>query len=175
MGRDGLDERDGAEAGSVELGPLGELVGYRLRRAQLAVFADFVAALAGLELRPATFGVLAVLERNPGSSQAAIGDALGIQRANFVALAGELERRGLVARAPSRLDRRQNVLRLTGAGRRLVGRAWTVVQAHESRITAGLQGAEVERLRGLLGRIEDFAHAAGATAVPARRTVRSRG
>jgi DNA-binding MarR family transcriptional regulator len=136
---------------AVSLGGLDELVGYGLRRAQLAVFADFVEALADLDLRPGPFSVLVVVDANPGLSQAAVGDALGIQRANFVPLAADLERRGLLARAPSATDRRQNALRLTPDGRRLLRRAWAAVNAHEQRV-AGRLGPDGRReLLALLG------------------------
>jgi hypothetical protein len=84
----------GTAAGSVSLGRLSGLVGYALRRAQLAVFADFVAAPADLELRPATFSVLAVIAEHGGLCQVAAGEVLGRQRANVVPLASELVSRG---------------------------------------------------------------------------------
>lgn len=123
---------------SVDMGGLTGLVGYRLRRAQLAVFADFVEALAQLDLRPATYSVLVLVDANPGLNQAAIGDALGIQRTNFVHLVADLEKRGLVSREPSTVDRRAHVLDLTADGRRLLKRAREPVDAHEQRITAAL-------------------------------------
>jgi DNA-binding MarR family transcriptional regulator len=122
-------------AGGVSLGRLSGLVGYALRRAQLAVFADFVAAPADLELRPVTFSVLVVIAENGGLSQVAAGEVLGRRCANVVPLASELVSRGLITRAPSAADRRSNALRLTAAGRRLLEGAWVPVLAHEERIT----------------------------------------
>jgi DNA-binding MarR family transcriptional regulator len=88
-----------------------------LRRAQLAVFQDFGEALADLGLRPAQFGVLSVLDRNPGVKQSHVCAALGIRHANFVSIIGSLERRGLVQRAASATDRRSKSLSLTPTGR----------------------------------------------------------
>ena len=143
-----------ATSEAVDLGELGELVGYRLRRAQLAVFADFVRALAGLRLRPGNFGVLTVIAGNPGISQAAVCEALGIQRANFVAMAAELEGRDLVERRTSTVDRRHNAMQLTPQGERLVARAWQAVREHESRVVAALKPVDRRRLCDLLVRIE---------------------
>lgn len=137
-------------AAAVDLTGLTGLVGYQLRRAQLAVFADFVATLGALELRPATFSVLVLVDANPGLSQAAIGDALGIQRTNFVPLVADLERRGLVSRTPSTLDRRAQVLNLTLDGRRLLKRAREPVCEHEQRIAATLGAAGRRQLLAML-------------------------
>jgi len=75
---------------SIDLGPLPELIGYVLRRAQLAVFQDFFAAFAPFDIRPAQFSVLTIIERNPGLTQTRVAEALGIKRTNFVGMLDEL-------------------------------------------------------------------------------------
>ena len=45
----------------VDLGPLAELIGYALRRAQLAVFQDFNRANEAEIIRPVQYSVLKVL------------------------------------------------------------------------------------------------------------------
>ena len=126
------------EAGGIDLGPLPRLAGYALRRAQLAVFEDFIATLADLDLRPAQYSVLLVVERNPGSTQTAVAAALGIQRANFVALIDGLEAKGLARRAPSPNDRRSYALELTPLGVETLQRAHLLVAEHDARIIARL-------------------------------------
>lgn len=121
---------------ALDLGPLPRLTGYALRRAQMAVFEDFIATLAGLDLRPAQYSVLLVLERNPGSTQTAVASALGIQRANFVSLLDGLERKGLARRAPSSTDRRSHALALTSQGRDVLERAHQLVAEHDARMLA---------------------------------------
>lgn len=142
-----------AERPALDMGPLGGLLGYLLRRAQLAVFEDFIEAFAPLRLRPAQFSALIVIDRNPGCSQAEIAEALGIARPNFVAMMDELERRGLAARALSRVDRRTHALMLTDAGRRLLKRALQVVAKHEARVCGTLSAAERETMVRLLHRL----------------------
>src|SRR5277367_5335571 len=78
----------------VDLGPLPALVGYTLRRAQLAVFQDFVETMAALDVRPAQFSVLLLIERNPGVNQTQISEALGIKTANLAVMLNTLEARG---------------------------------------------------------------------------------
>jgi hypothetical protein len=55
-----------------------------LRRAQLTVFQDVIATLAEVDLRPAQFSVLILVDTNPGTVQSHASAALGTQKANFV-------------------------------------------------------------------------------------------
>src|SRR5665213_1331897 len=89
--------RPGAR-GFIDLSALVDVIGYQLRRAQLAVFDDFICSFAEHNIRPSQYGVLTAIDRNPGSSQAAIAQSLGIKRSNFVKLVDEFERRKLVVR-----------------------------------------------------------------------------
>src|SRR5690606_1470242 len=54
-----------------------EIVGYRLRRAQLSVFQRFMATFEALNLRPAEYSVLALIADNPGRKQTEIAEILG--------------------------------------------------------------------------------------------------
>ncbi len=141
----------------LSLGALPHLLGYSLRRAQLAVFADFHSAFAPLDLRPAQFSALLLIDANPGCKQSEAAEALGIMQPNFVALMDDLESRGLARRAPSKSDRRSHALALTAKGRLLLARAMTVVSAHEARVTRGLSIAEAQNLFALLARVEQTA------------------
>lgn len=135
-----MSEADDAEASEetlapasfvADVGPLADMVGYALRRAQLAVFDRVIKEFAALDLRPAQFSTLALLKHRPGLKQSEAASALGIQRANFVALFDLLESRGLAERRPYARDRRSYALHLTPAGERLVSRAQQIEAAHE--------------------------------------------
>ena len=126
---------------SIDLGPLPELIGYVLRRAQLAVFQDFFAAFAPFDIRPAQFSVLTVIERNPGLTQSQVAEALGIKRTNFVGMLDELEKRGLAERRQAG-DKRFYALYLTADGAALMRKLRPVLKAHESRIVAKLGDAQ---------------------------------
>ncbi|HEV2675254.1 MAG TPA: MarR family transcriptional regulator [Aliidongia sp.] len=134
-------------------GVLDGLLGYRLRRAQVAVFADFAQTMAGYELTPGQFGTLALIAANPGLSQTALGTALGIDRSSVVPLIDKLERRRLVERAPHARDRRSHALRLTDEGAALFETARAAVARHEAHIFASLAPAERETLARLLDRV----------------------
>src|SRR3979411_1202389 len=86
------------ENAALQLGELSELLGYSLKRAQLKVFEDFLRCVAPLQLTPAQFSVLLLLDKNPGRNQTEIASTLGILRPNFVAMLDGLESRGLCTR-----------------------------------------------------------------------------
>ena len=144
-----------SRAPGLDLGPLPGWVGYALRRAQLAVFDDFIRTLDSVGLRPASFSALVVISRNPGLNQSEVSAALGIQRTNFVTMVDELERRGLAERRPSETDRRSHALHLTGEGERLLRRAMELQEDHERRLTDRLGPGGREQLLGLLAAIVD--------------------
>lgn len=138
----------------VSLGLLDNLLGYRLRRAQLSVFQDFLVAMKDFDLRPAQFSVLAIIAANPGLKQSRVSEALGINRANFVALLDELEQRKLARRAPAPGDRRSNALFLTPKGESFLKDAYRhLLTEHEKRVEAVLGSADKQQLLGLLQKL----------------------
>jgi len=141
------------ESSGVNYGELADSVGFLLRRAQLSVLGRLIGALAPLELRPAQFSVLALIEANPDLGQSELCEALGIQRPNFVAMLDELESRGLTKRRPSRLDRRIKTLALTPKGTRVFRRAVTVHAANEARLLRRLGATGRSQFELLLQRL----------------------
>jgi DNA-binding MarR family transcriptional regulator len=140
--------------GEAELDPglLPRLVGYQLRLAQLAVFRDFDRATADLGLTPGRFGMLVLIEANPGVTQSRLARAVGLDRSTMVALLDQLEDRRLVARRQGE-DRRTNGLWLTAAGERLLAKMKRRVAAHEARLAARLTPQERELLLSALRRL----------------------
>src|SRR6201986_5674345 len=116
-----------AEGAVLQLGELSELLGYSLKRAQLKIFEDFLRCVAPLQLTPAQFSVLLLLERNPGRNQTEIATTLGILRPNFVAMLDGLESRELCSRVRSANDRRSHHLVLTDKGKAGLARARNLV------------------------------------------------
>src|SRR5689334_7688421 len=153
---------------SIDLGSLPELIGYVLRRAQLAVFQDFFAAFAPLDIRPAQFSVLTVIERNPGLTQSQVAEALGIKRTNFVGMLDALEARGLTERRQAARDKRSYALYLTAEGNALMRKLKPVLKAHETRMVALVGEDGRDRLMDLLHEIADGPHSRNGAAVKAR-------
>jgi len=137
----------------VDLGPLGQLVGYYLRRASAALNADFAASVEGTGMRQVLFGILSVISANPGINQGNVARVLGVQRTNMVALVNELIARGLVGRTIDREDRRAFVLNLTLAGEAMVAETLARIRVHEERMLNGVSARDRATLIRLLGRM----------------------
>jgi DNA-binding MarR family transcriptional regulator len=104
----------------------------------------FMEVMKGVDLRPTQFTVLALINENPGVRQNDICHALGLQKANFVPLLNELQRRGLAVRKAGIADRRSSALHLTPAGVELLRRALELHARWEERIVAriGVRGRD---------------------------------
>ena len=150
-----MDSKGPQKTGSngVELGMLKSLLGYHLRRAQVAVFQHFTSAMGEVDITPGQFGVLSVIAGNPGLSQTQLGNALGIDRSTVVAVIDRLEGRGLVMRAPAPNDRRSHALQLSDDGARLLKRLEEMVRAHERQISRELSPEDQAQLLRLLDRV----------------------
>lgn len=142
-----------ASAAEIDLAYLGDHIGYVVRRAQLAIFKDFIQTLAPVDIRPAQYSVLIVIAQNPGLTQADLGRALAIKRANLVGMLNELERRKLARRIASPSDRRSHALHLTPQGRQMLDRFHKLALEHEKRATRTLDQAEKRTLLELLDRV----------------------
>lgn len=142
------------ETESLELGVLTELAGYHLRRASGAFAADFSRVLAGTGMRQVLFGILSVVDANPGINQGAAGRMLGIQRANMVALINELVDKDWIERKVAADDRRAFALTMAPAGSAKLAECLARIRAHEEEMLSDLSAADRTRLITLLGKIE---------------------
>jgi DNA-binding MarR family transcriptional regulator len=137
----------------LSFGILTGLIGYQVRRAQVAVFQHFNEVFKALDLTPGQLGALVLIHANPGLSQSALGAALGVDRSTVVPLIDRLEARGVVIRAPSPRDRRSHALQLSPAGTALLAEAEACVRAHEATIAHRLSDGERRTLLELLAKI----------------------
>ena len=150
------EPNEDVEAGSarhVSFGPLTDYLGYALRRAQMSAVAEFLEAFKEVELRPTQLAVLIIIRENPGVRQTEVCDALGIQKANFVPLLNELERRGLALRKSVAADRRSSALHLTSLGNVTLQRALTIHDAYENRFVTRLGRRGRDQLLALLNKV----------------------
>ena len=98
MGR-GNDEKSAqTPPEAISFGMLPELIGYRLRIAQIGIFRDFCTSVGEAEITPTLFGVLVLIDANPGMKQTQLADAIQLDRSSVVSVLDKLEARGLVER-----------------------------------------------------------------------------
>lgn len=128
-------------------GALAGLIGYRLRRAQQAVFRDFAEQVSAVS--PGRAGVLMLIHANPGVTQSRLALAVGLDRSTMVGVLDEFERAGWIERRRGS-DRRTNGIWLTRTGRALLTRVRRQIDAHESRVAKRLNEREREQLLALL-------------------------
>jgi len=138
---------------TVRFGPLSGYVGYALRRAQLWSVAAYLSAMKEVDLRPTQFSVLILINENPGIRPTEICAALGLQKANFVPLLNELERRALVVRHAGVPDRRSSALHLTPEGKALHERALQLHENWENLVVERLGADGREQLLALLQKL----------------------
>jgi len=105
------------------------------------------------KLTLAQFDLLAMLLSLDGLNQQELAGKLAVTKGNMVGLVNRLSRRGFVQRVPSRKGRRENVIRLTARGRKLVTAALPGHLRLVQSMMSPLQSSEQETLRALLERL----------------------
>jgi DNA-binding MarR family transcriptional regulator len=135
-------------------GLLPQILGYHLRRTQVAIFQHFSRTVSVEEdITPGLFGMLQVIAANPGLGQSRLAEAMEVDRSTIVKVVDQLERRGLIIRGPSPIDKRSHCLRLTKNGRAALRRMETLVLRHEDEFTSVLSADERQCLFRLLIRL----------------------
>lgn len=137
----------------LDYGVLDELLGYTLRRAQVAMFLAFHAATRSQDITPPRFTALVVIGANPGINQSVLGRVLGIARSGAMSLADWFEGRGWVERRRRPNDGRAWGLHLTRRGEALVGRMRRAVLDEDRRRAAVLTARERRELLRLLNKL----------------------
>ena len=112
-----------------------------------------------LELRAGEYGIsliqtrlLGILsDRKPTMNELAM--LLGLDKSSTSGLVDRAERRGLVCRVPSQIDRRSVRVRLTDRGRELAQEVSTLFASDMARMLQPLSAVDCATLAGLLGRL----------------------
>jgi DNA-binding MarR family transcriptional regulator len=146
--------RPGGSGPEIDVSTLSLHLGYLVRHLQRWIFKDFIETLAPFDLRPAQYSVMIVVEANPGLTQMAVANALGIERARLVLVIDSLEARDFVTRAPSPRDRRSHALHLTPNGVAALAQIQVAAAEHERHVAERLGPANHQLLLSLLA---DFA------------------
>jgi len=144
---------DAGDAGRVNLGRLGDFVGFRLRRVQNHLSRRFSAVTTGMGLRSGLFSSLAIIDANPGISQIALSREVGQDKSVAVAIVDELEKLGWAERQRSQQDRRRHALFITPAGQEQLSHLFERLDETESEVLHLLSPGEKLVLSELLDRM----------------------
>lgn len=128
-------------------------VGFAVSTLGFEVARRFRETLQPLDIEPRDFALLRAVASAEGRSQQAVGESLRIAPSRMVAFVDMLQSRGLLERRLNADDRRTRALYLTGAGRDLLAKAFTVAQAGEQHLCAELTDDERTQLLELLARV----------------------
>ncbi|MBY6048746.1 MarR family winged helix-turn-helix transcriptional regulator [Vannielia litorea] len=143
--------RDVAEVVEPEL--LSRSVSYRIRLLQIASYKIFEQRVEGFGSAPRYFGMLKLIEANPGIPQTRLAEAIFLDRSSLVPILEGLTREGWVERKSTPQDKRVRRVFLTETGRERLGQLEQLVAEHEAAITEGLSDAEREQLISSLERV----------------------
>lgn len=137
--------------------------GFLLRRAHQISAAVFEDECRELQLTPAQFGVLTVLQAHPGLGQSSLARALGFDKVTVLRVLRGLEARGLVERE-STAGRRNVSVQLTEVGTQILENAQRPAERAYRRLMSPLdreqQAQLLQLLQLLTGELEDEARAA---------------
>ena len=125
----------------------------KLLRASKAVVAKLEPRLASLGLTPTQLGVLeAILHKGP-LTQRQLSRKVLTSAGNMTDVIDKLERRNLVHRARSEVDRRAIVVDLTAEGHRLISELFRAHALDIAHAMSGLDRAELAQLGDLLRKL----------------------
>jgi len=139
----------------INYGLLPTKVGYRIRKAYSHLFQTFTAMLKELRLAPGQYSVLLLIGLNPGLSQMALAEAVGLDGSTIVPITNRFVKLGWIRRTRRKDDRRFYVLRITPAGQEILDRARPIIEEHERRLVSGLSERECKVLIDLLSRVTE--------------------
>jgi DNA-binding MarR family transcriptional regulator len=141
-----------------QLGRLGDYVGFRMRRVQNQLSADFAAATAHYGIRAGLFSSLALIEANPGISQQELSSTVGLDKSITVQIVDELEKRGWAKRGRSTVDRRRHSLTVEPAGTKTLDELFAIMVDVEAEVLAQLDSKERPMFDAALDRMYSVFH-----------------
>ena len=137
-----------------ELSPGGDpVIGLFLHVAYMSVISTFNEQIGQGDITPNVIGVLALVNRQPGTNQAELARLIGLERATVGEQVLRAVERGFLRRDPSPHDARSYALYLTASGAAMLETLRQRIPLHERAVGAKLTLAERKQLRGLLDKL----------------------
>lgn len=140
----------------LDIGRLGDFIGFRLKRVHLHLSKEFEAATRDYNLRSGLFSSLSLIADNPGVSQNEVSQAVGLDKSVAVQIIDELEKRGFARRERSPIDRRRHALYCTEEGNQFLNELYEIMSQTEGRVLRDVSDSERKLLGALLDRIYEM-------------------
>ncbi len=137
----------------MDVGEIGDILGFHIRLAHGACYRHFMETFAELELTQKQVSVLWLVDDHPGIAQSDLARRLRMDRATTMAIVNRLEARDYIARGRSKNDGRKQPLALLPDGKMALASAKEAIHQHEAWLKARFKPREIEKLIELLERI----------------------
>jgi DNA-binding MarR family transcriptional regulator len=138
----------------INLAILWDNAGVAVRLVQIAAYKDFEENARRFGQAPRYYGLLGVIETNPGLSQTQLAECLHLVRASLVPILDKLTSDGLVERRSDATDKRVRRVWLTTKGKKFMSKLSVAARQHEARLMAGFSAKEKETFLQLLRRAD---------------------
>lgn len=130
--------------------------GHLLRRAQQRAVELFAAEVGPDGPTPPQFALLLSVHQNPGISQIGLVRLIGVDRSTLADMVQRLVRRGLIVRRRTARDGRENTLRLSAAGRRMLAATLDGAARAQAAILAPIAAKDRATALRILGLLADM-------------------
>lgn len=104
------------------------------------------------------FQLLKHMNPKEGMTQRQLGELVDKSPANITRILDRLERKNLIERRSSDIDRRSSLVILSGSGHSLVSEVFSTFEAFSTRLTDGISPDEYEQALAVLARIGQNLH-----------------
>jgi DNA-binding MarR family transcriptional regulator len=138
--------------------------GFMIRRAHQIAVALFLEETGELGITTTQYGILFLIEHQPGIDQISVAKLLGLDRSTTGMVVQKLEAAGLIGRGVGANDRRRRSLHLTRAGEAMLARLAQPAQRAQARILTALAPAERAQFLAMLDKLTHSFN--GSTRVP---------
>ena len=152
---------DARETAAVDYGPLPALIAYRLKRAYAYSIQTWDTLFEQLGLPYGQYSVLLLIGLNPGLSQLALANAVGLDGSTLVPIMNRFFKLGWIRRVRRRDDRRVYSLRVTSAGQAVLDQARAILREHDDDLTSPLTREERATLLKLISKIDRLGNVLG--------------
>ncbi|MCR8726488.1 MarR family winged helix-turn-helix transcriptional regulator [Frigidibacter sp. ROC022] len=129
--------------------------GYLVRRLHQIHIGLFAEECGKEDVTPVQFAILSVLQGGEEMDQLTLSTSVGIDRTSGADVIRRLERRGLVQRESSVLDRRAKLVRITEQGKEFVARVRPMMARAQERLLSPLTDDERAEFYRLINRLVD--------------------